>query len=160
MPDDLPPARRDVRVDRIGFAKELDRQYVDDLKDAVKAAHPVGTRLEGDYFEATVAGTSSTEVAPSGWLRLYEAKAIDRAQFLAGIKVSTTVAKDTLSQRDYKRLATTTEGSPRLNVTRRKGVEVALVDALKGLGTAISAGAEASIAAAGEASPAGLKKVA
>jgi hypothetical protein len=150
MPDDQAPPKRDVRVDRIGFANELAKQYVDPLKDKVKAAHPAGTRLEADYFEATIAASTSTEIPASKWLRLHEAGEIDRAQFLSAISVSPAEAKKILSERDYKKIAKTGEGSPRLNVRRRPGVEIALIDALNYISATVASAEAAAIVACGE----------
>lgn len=118
------PPRRDVRVDQIGFCKELERRHADTLIAAVKLkmAAEVVERVEGDYFTGLLVGGTVRTVDPAALLKLLTKEKITVAQFLSAISVQIKPA------------------TPKLVVARKKGVEILLVDALKGLGTAIGEG--------------------
>src|SRR4051812_29808596 len=90
------PAVRDKRIDHLGFAGELDTHFIEPLKEAIRAAHPVGPRLEGDYFAGLIAPNDRRVVDASKWLRLLESKQITREQYLEAVTVSATVAERTL----------------------------------------------------------------
>jgi hypothetical protein len=138
-----PERRRDVRVDQIGFVNELMKRFADPLKDKVKADQADKVVLEGDFFEGAITSSTDTEISASGWFRLYESKVIDRAQFVDGLKVSTTVAKRVLDEKTLNRLSKQSPGPRKLTITRKKTVELGLVTAVRNLGDTIAAAAEA-----------------
>jgi hypothetical protein len=141
-----PEPKRDIRIDRIGFARELTKHFVDPLNKAVKRAHPVGTLLVGDYFQASIDPHTDTEISPESWFKLFNDAKISRADFLRGLKISTTEARAILDEKTFNRIAKKVEGTARLNIDRIPGVESGLVVALKGLNTAVeeeSAGGDA-----------------
>jgi hypothetical protein len=128
-----PDAKRDVRIDRIGFAKELDKLFTRPEIERVKLAHPNGRRLFGDYFEAYISQGTDREITPAAWLRLYEKEAITKPQFLAGLSVLVPRAEKLLDATTFARLVKKTKGSRRLDVNRKKGLQVELVDAVYAL---------------------------
>lgn len=125
------PTARDVRVDRIGFAAELDKHYVEPLRDAVKAAHPNGVLLAGDFFTAEITEPATNTFPADAWFKLFNDNAITRKQFLAGIRVSTEDARRVLSEKDFDQHVITGIASRRLTVRRKPGVVVDLVRAVK-----------------------------
>jgi hypothetical protein len=136
---DVPSARlrRDVRVDRLGFVKELADQYGGPIRDAMKAAMEEGERVEGDFFEGLLAGSTSTTINKAALLRMYEAKKLTKAEFLDCIEGSVSGAKRRIDPKLLKTLCKTSEGSCSLRIARKKGVQVELVDALKALNAEI-----------------------
>lgn len=131
---------QDIRLDRIGFVAELIEHYQKPLITAVKSGMTAGDRAEGQLFGGLLAASTTTDVDAEKFVRLWEAGKITRAQFVAAVKVSATAARETLSAQDFARIATVKPGAPSLRVTRLKGVEVALVDAVKEVAAEIAAG--------------------
>jgi hypothetical protein len=135
-----PAVVRDVRIDRIGFASELQKQYVDDVKSAVKSdmLERETTLAEGDYFEARlVAGGTVGTIDPRKFHRLIDRGSLKLADFLACCRIDRGKAEELVAGKDLDRMSEFRPASPQLRVTRKKGVEIKLVDALKGLGAAI-----------------------
>ena len=131
---------RDVRVDQIGFAAELQKQHVDHLKSAVKV-RMTGEgldRVEGDYFEGQLVETSASTVDPGKLLAMYAKDNITRAQLLSCLSVKKEPLAAFLTGEQISAMSTTTGGTPQLRVSRKKGVELKLVDAVKGLGDSIA----------------------
>lgn len=134
---DAPQAKlpRDVRVDQIGYVDEVKKQYADDLKTAVKS-HMLEdelVRVTGDAFEGLLVQGRERTVPPAKLLRMYEQKKITKAQFLACMKVGNEAADKLLGKAAVARMSKFEDAPPKLCVTRIKGVEITLVDALKQL---------------------------
>jgi hypothetical protein len=131
---------RDVRVDRIGFANELSKQFADKLKADVKTrmAEEKLELVEGEYFEGKfVQGTVGT-VDPRKVYRLIKSGKLSESQFLECVRVDRGKLEQYLAGKDIDRLSDFSPATPQLRVTRKKGVEVKLVDALKGLNAALA----------------------
>lgn len=132
--------RRDVRVDRIGFVGELMKQYIDGdhgLKAKVKGELEAGQSAEGDYFVGRLDAAVAAEISASGVYKLHKQGKLSEAELIEMISVKSTVAKEKIDPKTLKRLTRTYEGTPRLTITRKKGVEIKLVDAVRGLSSAI-----------------------
>ena len=128
---------RDVRVDQIGFVGELQKHFADDLKTAVKAKMSGDglQHVEGDYFDGLlVDGYDVQTIDPAKFLKLYEDGKIKRAEFLSALKIANKPAAEFLSGKEIDRISTTAAGQSQLRVTRKKGVEIKLTDAVRGLG--------------------------
>ncbi len=129
--------RRDVRVDRIGFVQELAKHWIEAKPDGVKArvkmGLEVGEAVEGDFFFARLDAASETEISVSAVLKLYEQKAISRAELVEMLTVRNEPARKILSPKTIQRISQTFTGSPRLVVARKEGVEVKLADAVRGI---------------------------
>jgi hypothetical protein len=132
---------RDIRVDRIGFVRELVNVYIDGpdgIKEKVKAALEDGDEAQGDFFVGSLSATTDNDVSVNGLLKLYEAGTIKRPQLIACLTASSTaVVKLGLSLKDLRRLVRSHPGTPRFNVTRRKDVQFKLEDAVTALHGAI-----------------------
>ncbi|CAN5388734.1 hypothetical protein BH09PLA1_BH09PLA1_25970 [soil metagenome] len=132
---------RDARVDQIGFVKELDDQYVKDLKTGVKSSM-VGkdaVHAEGDFFEATLgaAGTVQT-INPVKFYNRFKRGDMSEKDFIRSLKsIDRGVAEEFMSGRDIDTISETREGSRALTVRRKKGVVVKLIEALRGLAASI-----------------------
>lgn len=127
---------RDQRVDPIGFVKELQDQHADGLKQAVKGRMEAGDleRVRGDFFEGLLVRPNAAPVDPSDLLRLYERKSITREELCSALSVKKEPLAEFLTQRQIDKLAGEgTPATPRLCVSRIKGVEVTLVEAMIGL---------------------------
>jgi hypothetical protein len=140
--------KRDVRIDRIGFVNELVKYFADPLKEKVKADHPGKALLTADYFDAIITTPNETHIPLEKWFALFDAGTIDRKQFMEGLKVSTTVAGKVLDEKTFKRVSKTAPGSRQLRITRKKGVEVKLVDAVRHLDFEITEASKLTLAAA------------
>jgi hypothetical protein len=133
---------REIRVDRIGFANELVKQFADGLKDDVKARMKSEELdvVEGDFFEGKyVQGTVGT-VDPVRVFKLIKSGRLKESEFLQCIRVERGKLEEFLSGRDIDALSSFAPSTPQLRVSRKKGVEVKLVDALRGLNQAIGDG--------------------
>lgn len=126
---------RDVRVDQIGFVNELVSQHANNLKTALKVRMDNDSieRVRGDVFEGLLVSTFVSTVPPAKLLALYEKDKITRAQFLSALSVRKEPLEAFLSGDEIRRISETTPGNPQLRVNRIKGVELKLVDAVKGL---------------------------
>jgi len=138
--------RSDVRVDRIGFVGELVKNYIEGPK-GVKAqvksqmsADGSGT-VEGQYFVGRLDPSTEREIPVGSLLRLYEEKAITRAQLCEMLTAKVAVAAEVLDQTTFRRICRSSPGTPRLVVERKGGVQIELKDALVGLHRAIVADA-------------------
>lgn len=130
-------ARRDVRVDRIGLVDEVVRQFRAPLAEQVKADMGEGDRVSGDLFGALLVCGIATDVDPEKFFKAFEAGKMTRAQFLSAIKVSTSRAREILSEKDLARISETRPTSPALRVSRLDGVQVELVDAIREISAAV-----------------------
>ena len=128
---------RDVRIDTMGFAGELEKLFIKDLKTTVKVKMTGGgfDQLSGDCFQGKLAQT----VDPVKFFKLFEKGLVTRKDFLSAISVSSSAAKLFLSPKDLQAITDTTPGSPRLSIERIEGVGVGLVQALEGIRAAAAA---------------------
>lgn len=137
----VPTVARDARVDQIGFANELAKQHIDGLKDAVKTRMLDGEvqLVEGDFFQGLlVAGGTVGTICPRKFHRLLKQGKITEDQFHACISVQRKPAEQYCSGKELDRMSEFKPASPRLVVSRKKGVEPSLVDAIRGLSKAIA----------------------
>lgn len=130
----------DARIDQLGFAKELDRHFTEPLNGEVKQALLARSidRATGDHFEAVLVTPTETTVDADKFLKLYEKKAISRAQFLAAIAIRKKQALIAVSGDDLAKISVVEPGSPRLSVPRIKGFEPTLADCIASLAAAIA----------------------
>ncbi|WP_428936905.1 hypothetical protein [Fontivita pretiosa] len=136
--------RRDARVDRIGFVKEVAAQYIegaDGLKARVKAGMKPGERVEGDYFFGRLDASTSTSISAAGVVKLYDAGQLTRPQLVSLIgSINAEQARRLIDPQTLEKLTTRRAGTPRLVVDRLPGVQGELVDWIKRLSDAITAG--------------------
>lgn len=128
---------RDVRVDQIGFVNELQTKYVDPIKKAVKARmlERASQLAAGDFFEGKlVTGGVVGTLDPRKVFRLVKNGKLTESQFLDCVKVERGKLEEFVSGKDLDRMSEFLPATPQLRVTRIKGVEVTLVDAIKALG--------------------------
>ena len=126
----------DRRVDQIGYVAELVKQFADPAKAALKLrmAQREIDLAEGSKFQALlVAGVSIGVVDPARLLKLYESKQITRQQFLSAITVRNEPCRQFLSRDAIDAISAQKPAEPRLTVSRRKGVEISLVEAVREL---------------------------
>jgi len=82
---------------------------------------------------------TSEKIDPVKWFRLFEAGKISRAAFLECLSVQREAAKEYLSVREIDRISTAApQPTLSLKVTRKKGVEILLVDAVRSISQAIT----------------------
>ena len=132
---DAPSVAHDHRADQIGFVNELQRLHADRLKSALKCRMLDNelTRVCGDYFEGLlVEGTIGT-VDPKKLFKMLQAGEISEKDFLGCVKVNREAALKIVAERDLDKLSTFVDATPSLRVTRIKGVNLELVEALNGL---------------------------
>jgi hypothetical protein len=132
-------SRRDVRVDHLGFVNELTKHFADPLKQQIKLR--MNERkldlAEGDFFEGLLVRGESSSIDPAKYLKLFEKGRITRADFLSALSIKRTAATVFLSEKEVDAISDATPATPQLRVSRRKGVEIKLVDAVRGLADAI-----------------------
>jgi hypothetical protein len=130
---------RDVRVDHLGFVGELADEFAKPLRDRVKTdLEERGTpRVSGDAFQGLLVMVRSSWIDADKFLRLYERKKMSRAQFLAAISVKKEPALQVLSGQDLAAITSEGNATPSLRVTRIKGVEVSLIEAVKTIAAAV-----------------------
>ncbi len=129
---------RDARVDTLGFCN-LVQHFADDLKSDIKVRMTSDgiDRVAGDFFEALLTQPVESTVDPAKLLKLFEGEKITRAQLLSALSVRKEPLKKFLSGDQIEKMSDAARGTPRLNVTRIKDVDVKLVDAVKALARAI-----------------------
>jgi len=130
----------DPRVDQLGFVAELQKQFADDLKTVVKT-DMLGAdedRRRGESFEAVLVQGTTQTVNPERWVKLYETGRITRAQFMAALSVRRDHALDALGRDELAKISFQTTNTPALRVSRIKGVQVSLVDAVRSLAAAVA----------------------
>jgi hypothetical protein len=134
---------RDVRVDRIGFVNELVKNYADALKTGVKVAmlDKSAERAAGDYFDALLVQGSTRTIDPKDLYKLLKSGAINEKQFCSAVTVKLDACGEFLSRDQIARLADERPSSPQLRITRKKGVSIGLVEAIKAVSDAIAAAA-------------------
>ena len=134
----MPEFPRDVRIDTIGFAAELDRQLIKELRADVKARMTENDTVEarGDAFRAVMAATTSTKIDAKALYRMVKAGAISEKDFVSAISVTVTPLKKFLAEKDIARISEQVTGTPQLSVKRIEEVEVDLVACLRGLNQA------------------------
>lgn len=147
MSKEAPPVpackrNRDIRVDRIGFVNELVSEYIggdDGVKAKLKATLAPGDEAFADFFESKLVAATDSSVSVSALMKLYECRAISRAQFVDCLTASASkVTKLGLPLKVVKRLVKSFPGTPRLIVNRIKGMEFDLADAITALHGAIA----------------------
>lgn len=130
---------RDTRVDHIGFVKELGKHFADPINDAIKAR--LGSEkidlAEGDLFQGLYLPGHRSALVADKFLRLYDAGKITRAQFLSILSIKRDPAKKFLCEDQLDAMSISLPDAPSLTVTRKQGVELALVDVIKALGPLI-----------------------
>ena len=144
----MPTAQAEVRIsnqqqlraaiDQIGFLKELEDQRGKPLKDAVKNHMSAAEKddFDAEYFDAKLVHGTVQTVDPARFFRLWKRGVIKDADFLACITVQRGKANEFMSDRDLDAISDARDTTS-LRVTRKKGVEVKLVDALKGVADGI-----------------------
>lgn len=136
--------RRDARVDRIGFVKEVAARYIegaDGLKARVKAGMKLGERVEGDYFYGRLDACTTTSISAAGVVKLYDAGQLTRPELISLIgSINAEEARKLIAPQTLSKLTTKRPGTPRLVVDRLPGVQGELVDWIKRLSDAITAG--------------------
>jgi hypothetical protein len=130
-----------ARIDQLGFVNELVKRFSDPLKDQIKweMTQAAADRAAGLRFEALLVRGTSSLVDPAKFLQLYERGKLSRAQFVSAIRVQRDAALDALSRDALDAISTATPSSPALRVTRIKGVEIVLIDAVRAIADAIHA---------------------
>ena len=130
----------DKRIDQIGMAAELQKNFADALKSSVKVTmlEKSAERAEGDFFDAVITTSTSRSIDPEDLFRLLKQEKITSKQFLSALKVNVDKCEEFLSRVDVEKLATRGAPTTTLRISRKKGVTVALVDCLKAIGSAIS----------------------
>jgi hypothetical protein len=126
----------DRRVDQIGYVAELVKQFAEPAKAALKLrmAQREIDLAEGSKFQALLVGGGSIGVVdPARLLKLYEGKQITRQQFLSAITVRNEPCRQFLSRDAIDAISAQKPAEPRLTVSRRKGVEISLVEAVREL---------------------------
>jgi hypothetical protein len=133
--------RRDVRVDRIGFVKELVDNWIEkEVKPAVKGDMLTGDVVEGDYFLARLDPSTCNVISASGVMKLYENGTLSRAEFVELLTVNAEKARAVIDPKRLKRLTQSFVGTARLNVRRREGVQLEASDAIAKLNDVLAAG--------------------
>jgi hypothetical protein len=130
-----PPIHRDTRIDQIGFAKELQEQYIDDLKRDVKISLMELNIVvaDGEFFSALLTTPNKGETDTKKFYKLVRLGLISEKQFLDCVTVVRTAAGKILAKPVLEKMTTWTPGAPSLSVKRKIGVDVALVQALTAL---------------------------
>ncbi len=133
-----PPAAAgiDRRIDQIGFINEIVRQYIEGdggIKAQLKAALERRGELRGEYFLARLDQAQGRGIEAIHILRLLARGRITQAQAADMFTVRMSVADEVLDAATRHRLTTITPLSPRLVIQRLPGVQVELVEAIRGL---------------------------
>jgi hypothetical protein len=135
---DVSKVGRDVRVDVIGFAEELAKQFArperDKLKKAVAAKGLAA--VEGDFFRGELrgAGGSIKTISPRRFFDLIKSGRITQKQFLDCISVERGKAEEYLGDRDLDAISDEIPTGPSFWIFRKRGVEPQLVSELEHLG--------------------------
>jgi hypothetical protein len=126
---------RDARVDHLGYVNELVSQFANPLKAKVKEdlTKKRIDRAAGDAFECLLVPGSTASIDAEKFLLKWESGKITRAQFLAAISVGKEAALCCLSKDELARISTSKPKASALNVTKIKGVEVTLVEAVRAI---------------------------
>ena len=136
----------------LGFVQELVKQWIElkpgGMKARVKADMQVGEAVEGDFFFARLDASSETEISVSAVLKLYEQQAISRSELVESLSVRNEPARKILPPKTIQRISRTFVGTARLVVSRKDGVEIGLIEAVRRISGVLSAGAEAKPTAA------------
>ena len=137
--DDPESFIRDVRVDQLGFVGELTKRHSDPLKTAIKLAmaNKAADRCRGDFFAGLLVTPQKSEIDPGAFLRKFEKGEITRAQFVACLTIRRKPAEEYFSGQALDSMSRDLPSTPSLTVTRLKGVEPTLVDAVRELGASI-----------------------
>lgn len=136
-----PKPLRDINIDRIGYVNELVSQFVNDAKTKLKNKFLLSDTKtgEGDQFTATfISGGETLSADPAKLLKMHEAGKITTKQLVSALRVNNEAAAVFLSKEQLRKISTASPQSPTLRITRKKGVQIQLVDALKGLNAAIA----------------------
>lgn len=132
------PVLFDKRVDQIGFADRLNKLHVADLRTEVKSSliEKGMDLVAGDAFVGVLVSSNEKTIDPKKFHGLIKKGVITEKQFFASIRVVNTDAARVLGKDAAAEVSTVTPASPRLVVSPKEGVEVSLVEALKGLAAA------------------------
>lgn len=130
---------RDTRVDHIGFVKELDKHFASPINDVVKAKlGSEGIDLAvGDFFQGLYLPGYRRMIDPDRFLRLYDKGKITRAQLVSVMTINRKTASEFLSGNALDDLSVPLPDAPSLTITRKKNVELPLVEVIKALGPLI-----------------------
>jgi hypothetical protein len=125
---------RDVRVDRIGYVQELGKLWADELKKLVKG-RMIESGLElvsGDKYQGKLsAGESSSVVNAAKVWKLFKANVITEKQLVGCMSISKSELLQFLSAEQVAKLCDTMPKSPSFTVTRIKGIDVTLQQAIE-----------------------------
>jgi hypothetical protein len=136
-----PPIHFDGRIDRIGFANELQRQFIDDIKSDVKISLLEAdiAVAEGKFFQALLVESAASITDVAKLFKLAEKREIPLTKLQACLRVDRAAAKKIFGEMDLDRISTKAEPTQSLTVKRKAGVEIALVEALAQLSSAAAA---------------------
>lgn len=131
---------RDAHIDQIGLIEELKRKHAEKLRVQLKARllQSVGengcARAEADRFEALlVTGLSSARIVPKKFFGLLKSQTITEADFISCLSVSREKAMNLLGSKLLDPISKKFNQPDRLAITRKKGVEFDLVEAVRKL---------------------------
>jgi hypothetical protein len=134
---------RDIRADHVGFSNEIGKSFADPIKTAVKARMEADALdiVEGDFFEGLLVTGTRGMIDPAKVFRLIKKGELTESQFLECISVNREKLSEYLGGKEVDRLSDFTPASPQLRITRRKGVEVTLANAIRTIGSNLPAAA-------------------
>lgn len=139
-----PPAElqivRESRLDQLGMVNELVKQYFDPLNDAVKKTLKTkGVKhAVADHFEGKLVDASPESIDPGKFLKLYEDGRLKRHELLKCLSIHKKAATEFLSGKEISAISKPLAPFCALYVTRIKGVEIELVDAVKSIAAAVA----------------------
>lgn len=122
-------------ADLLGYVKELVgwADASDGPKDLLKSGMEPGDRVEGELFEARLDACTASSIDAAAFFKAFKEGKVTAAQFTGCISVRADRAKDFLHPADLAAMTTTAPGTPRLVVSRKKGVAVTPEQALDAL---------------------------
>lgn len=136
------PARktcRDARIDHIGFVNELDKHFAGPINDAVKLKLVADNidLAEGDFFQGLYKPGHRSALDVEKFLRLYDKGKITREQFKSILTIRRDPATKFLTGDQLAAMSFALPPAPSLTVSRKKNVELPLVEVIKALGPLI-----------------------
>jgi hypothetical protein len=132
-------SRRDVRVDHVGFVDELDKHFGKPTREAIKQRMKEGKLdlSEADFFEGLLVESNTSTIDPAKFFNLFCKGRMKKAEFLSAISIGKKAASVFMSQKEIDAISASEPATPKLMISRRKGAEIKLVDAVRGLASAI-----------------------
>jgi hypothetical protein len=127
---------RDVRVDRIGYAREIVELWAEPMKAEVKAKMLASklVLVEGDRYQGRLAESAPSTVDPGKFYDLMSFGRISKAEFISAIRVNKEAAGQFLSPKDLDAISTPPAVAVvSLTITRIKGIDVPLREAIEGV---------------------------